>query len=87
MAEYKTTRSYREYQQYLAEFKAKNSSTSGTRSFHGGLVLKLKCNQRANGPNWSKKRVQQAAEAWEAKLNVRIIFIMVLTQGKEGSNL
>lgn len=28
MAEYKTTRSYREYQQYLAEFKAKNSSTS-----------------------------------------------------------
>ena len=31
MAEYKTTRSYREYQQYLVEFKAKNSSsTSGT---------------------------------------------------------
>jgi hypothetical protein len=29
MAEYKTTRSYREYQQYLAAFKAKNSSTSG----------------------------------------------------------
>ncbi|KAL2046087.1 hypothetical protein N7G274_001534 [Stereocaulon virgatum] len=28
MAEYKTTRSYREYQQYLAEFKAKASSTS-----------------------------------------------------------
>ena len=29
MAEYKTTKSYREYQQYLADFKAKNSSTSG----------------------------------------------------------
>ncbi|KAL2054701.1 hypothetical protein ABVK25_005005 [Lepraria finkii] len=28
MAEYKTTRSYREYQQYLGEFKAKNSFTS-----------------------------------------------------------
>ena len=32
MADYKTTRSYREYQQYLAEFKVKNSSTSGIRS-------------------------------------------------------
>ena len=29
MAEYKTTKSYREYQQYLADFKAKNSSNSG----------------------------------------------------------
>ena len=29
MAEYKTTKSYREYQQYLAEFKAKHTSTSG----------------------------------------------------------
>lgn len=27
MAEYKTTKSYREYQQYLAEFKAKHAST------------------------------------------------------------
>ena len=30
MAEYKTTKSYREYQQYLAEFKAKHASSSGT---------------------------------------------------------
>lgn len=29
MAEYKTTKSYREYQQYLAEFKAKHTSNSG----------------------------------------------------------
>lgn len=29
MADYKTTRSYRDYQQYLAEFKAKHSSNSG----------------------------------------------------------
>lgn len=29
MAEYKTTKSYREYQQYLAEFKAKHASNSG----------------------------------------------------------
>ena len=28
MAEYKTTKSYREYQQYLAEFKARQSSNS-----------------------------------------------------------
>ena len=87
MAEYKTTKSYREYQQYLAEFKAKNFSVSGTRSIHGGLVLKLKCIQRANGPNWSRKRAQQAAEAWEARLSVKILPIMVLTRGKGGSNL
>ena len=29
MADYKTTKSYREYQQYLAEFKAKHASNSG----------------------------------------------------------
>jgi hypothetical protein len=29
MSEYKTTRSYREYQQYLVDFKAKNASNSG----------------------------------------------------------
>ncbi len=29
MAEYKTTKAYREYQQYLAEFKAKHASDSG----------------------------------------------------------
>lgn len=29
MSEYKTTRSFREYQQYLAEFEAKNASNSG----------------------------------------------------------
>lgn len=30
MADYKTTKSYREYQQYLTEFKAKNNTSSGT---------------------------------------------------------
>lgn len=29
MAEYKTTKSYREYQEYLAEFKAKHASNAG----------------------------------------------------------
>lgn len=29
MADYKTTKSYREYQQYLAEFKAKHASNPG----------------------------------------------------------
>ena len=29
MADYKTTKSYREYQQYLAEFKSKHASNSG----------------------------------------------------------
>ena len=31
MAEYKTTKAYREYQQYLVEFTTKNSSVSGKR--------------------------------------------------------
>ena len=29
MGDYKTTKAYREYQQYLAEFKVKHSSNSG----------------------------------------------------------
>lgn len=29
MADYKTTKHYRDYQQYLAEFKAKHASNSG----------------------------------------------------------
>lgn len=29
MAEYKTTKAFREYQQYLLEFKAKNASNPG----------------------------------------------------------
>ena len=29
MTEYKTTKSYRDYQQYLAEFEAKHASSSG----------------------------------------------------------
>ena len=58
MASYKTTKSYREYQQYLAEFKAKHASNSGMyKLFQLLFFMKLTCDEMGNGQSSRQKKI------------------------------
>ena len=60
MADYKTTRSYRDYQQYLAEFKAKHASNSGTYRLCSIISLNLTHDEMENGQSSRQKKPRRA---------------------------
>ena len=64
MTEYKTTKAYRDYQQYLAEFEAKHASSSGVYQNRRPDLLLLTYDQMGNAQSSRQKRpmeVQLAA--------------------------
>ena len=56
MTGYKTTKSYRDYQQYLAEFEAKHASSSGVYQHRPPNLLLLIYDQMGNAQGSRQKR-------------------------------
>ena len=60
MAEYKTTKSYREYQQYLTEFKAKHASNSGYVQILPTTSLKLTLRPDGKRPKLTSEETHES---------------------------
>lgn len=63
MADYKTTKSYREYQQYLVEFKVKHASKLGVYQIVPTTLLSLTCDQMGNGQSSRQKKSRRVTLA------------------------